>query len=142
MSNLPDKNELGHRLDKLVSLYVRAKEKRCFTCGKVLLYSRRQAGHYIPRVVRATRWDIKNVHVQCAACNVEKGGNIPEYEKALDSVDREYLDDCYEKYKKGKLKEPSFPEMIFMYESLLEHRDEFEESVPLEWLGLEWLEID
>lgn len=98
-----DKKELGKELDRLVSLVVRNSENKCFTCGKRLKFKQRQAGHYIPRGVSRLRWNLHNVHVQCNHCNVDLGGNLKEYSKRLDPKTRAWLDDCYERYKKGRL---------------------------------------
>jgi len=112
------KKELAYRLDKLVSWYVRHSEKKCFTCGKRLPLAKRQAGHYIPRGVQFLRWNLGNVHVQCAKCNVALGGNIEQYRKHLDPNTRQILDECYERYKHGKLPEMNLTEMKIWYNVL------------------------
>lgn len=59
------------KLDKLCSQVVRERDGyRCVTCGK----TREQgalidAGHYVSRRCLKLRWDIRNVHAQCAYCN-------------------------------------------------------------------------
>ena len=37
------------------------------------------AGHYIKRQYNMTRFDERNVHCQCRACNRFKGGMMDEY---------------------------------------------------------------
>ena len=111
MSQSTNRQKIIKELDALTSLYVRKKEKKCFTCGKRLLFRKRQAGHYIARSVLATRWNTDNVHVQCAKCNVDLGGNIDQYGEKLPPETRKYLDAIYDKYKHGKLRAPSLKEM-------------------------------
>ena len=38
-----------------------------------------QAGHFVKRQHRATRWDSRNVNVQCVRCNQWLGGNEGEH---------------------------------------------------------------
>ena len=39
-----------------------------------------QAGHFIPQAQgNAVRFDLRNIHVQCYRCNINLGGNGPEY---------------------------------------------------------------
>ena len=106
-----DKKELARELDRLVSLYVRKTENRCFTCGNRLSFKKRQAGHYLSRTIRRTRWDLDNVHVQCNKCNVELGGNLKKYRERLDPEIREKLNRLAELYNKGRLPEPNLTEM-------------------------------
>ena len=106
-----EKKELAHELDRLVSLYVRKKENRCFTCGNRLSFKKRQAGHYLSRTIRRTRWDLDNVHVQCNKCNVELGGNLKKYRAKLDPKTRKKLHRLAELYNMGRLPEPNLTEM-------------------------------
>lgn len=115
MTSSLNKKELGCRLDKLTSCIVRNREKKCFTCGKRLLFKDRQAGHYVPRVVLKTRWQLENVHVQCAKCNVGLGGNLGVYAEKLDPSIRLYLDDILKKYNRGVAPTLSEVEMINLY---------------------------
>ncbi len=102
---ISERTKIIKKLDSLVSKIVRANESRCATCGKKLLYKQRQAGHYIPREVLSTRWNLKNVHCQCAKCNVELGGNIKKYRewmcKNIPAEDLKYIEAEYDKYKNG-----------------------------------------
>lgn len=70
-------------LDGLVRQIVRRKETRCFTCGIHAMSATMQVGHFVPRRYLATRWDLRNCHLQCAQCNMQKSGNIKEYRKKL-----------------------------------------------------------
>lgn len=77
--------DMGHgdieeRLDEAVSEYVRRSAAidggyvRCVTCNAMDHWKRFDNGHYISRVFRATRWNLKNMGVQCLHCNRFIGG--------------------------------------------------------------------
>lgn len=57
---------LVKKLDKVVSEYVRARDKRCVTCNST---ERLGCGHIFSRIAYSTRWDLENCHAQCWACN-------------------------------------------------------------------------
>jgi hypothetical protein len=75
---------LIRKLDGLVSQYVRktgAPESAprsgyasCVTCGKTAPWQEMQAGHWIKRGHASTRFDLRNIHVQCPGCNMYAGG--------------------------------------------------------------------
>lgn len=73
------------KLWKTFSEYVRKSEKGiCFTCGKQDDYRNVDAGHYVPRSAGLSLYfDIRNVHVQCVACNRFRHGNLQAYAIAL-----------------------------------------------------------
>lgn len=74
-------------LDGLFSKYVRERDfgLPCITCPTAL-HGKYDAGHFNRRAVRATRWDPKNVHGQCAPDNQFRRGAPAEY--ALAIIDR------------------------------------------------------
>lgn len=138
-----DKKELERRLDRLCSTLTRCREPRCFTCGKRLVYSDRQAGHFIPRVVKYSRWNLDNLHTQCYKCNVYKGGNLSRYREELGkkfpSVLND-LDNIYMAYRDGILSEPSYEYKAMLYNCLL---DELREEFPRRALLFsEWRKIE
>ena len=53
---------------------------RCISCGD---WAKLQAGHFIKRQHRATRWNEFNVNGQCARCNHFLHGNDGAYCMAL-----------------------------------------------------------
>lgn len=55
--------------------------KPCISCGKMRTL---EAGHFIP-ISKSTklRYDLRNIHGQCAECNRFKYGNYVEYRKGL-----------------------------------------------------------
>jgi len=81
---------LTHKLDKIFSRYIRlqsASENNgcvpCFTCQHVGEVKTMQAGHWIPRQHKSTRWSEWNVWPQCYACNMHYGGRPQEYREQL-----------------------------------------------------------
>lgn len=80
--------QLVKDLDTIFSRYIRLRDAllvdgellaQCVTCGIRAPWKSLQNGHYISRGKFGTRWDEKNCHPQCMACNVMKHGNYPEY---------------------------------------------------------------
>jgi hypothetical protein len=53
-------------LDRLPSLIVRRRDRRCVTCGE---RRRLQCSHFYSRRHLAVRFDLRNCHAMCAACN-------------------------------------------------------------------------
>lgn len=71
-------------LDKVFSQYIRRKYMRdgyiaCYTCGKIMDFSKAQCGHFIPRSNMTTRWDEANCRPQCVGCNMFGGGKYDVY---------------------------------------------------------------
>ena len=87
----PSRSKLVKKLDTIFSQYIRLREAdnkgfvTCFTCGKNSHYKTQQAGHFQSRRHYATRWDERNVQVQCVGCNMFKGGEQFLFAKALDN---------------------------------------------------------
>ena len=85
------KTNLKAKLDKVFSLYIRARDSapyqgkyfKCISCGKILPISQADCGHYINRRHMATRFSEINCHAQCRSCNRFDEGNIMEYRKTL-----------------------------------------------------------
>lgn len=66
--------ELTAKLDHEFSIWTRlsnAQNGFCtrISCGKVAPWKEMDAGHYISRAIKATRWDRRNVQPQCPKCN-------------------------------------------------------------------------
>jgi 5-methylcytosine-specific restriction endonuclease McrA len=82
---LPSLAKLKRDLDKAFSRYIRLRacdgcnRGICVTCGSVVDYSAANAGHFIARQHLATRYDERNVHLQCVMCNLYKHGNLINY---------------------------------------------------------------
>jgi len=71
--------------DKWWSLYIRLRDAdengniQCCSCQKEVFWKDSDAGHFISRKHRTTRYHEKNVHGQCRACNRFDDGNPPGY---------------------------------------------------------------
>jgi 5-methylcytosine-specific restriction endonuclease McrA len=63
------------KMDTYFHKYIRLRDTdrdgygTCYTCNVPLEYKKTQAGHFINRSLKATRWDETNVKIQCARCN-------------------------------------------------------------------------
>src|SRR3990167_10609952 len=73
-------SSLKKKADIIFSLWIRAKNKRCYTCGSV---KNLQCGPFVSRSHNATRYDPENCRAQCVGCNVFKNGNTAEYSYRL-----------------------------------------------------------
>lgn len=79
------KSSLVKTLDRWFSKYIRYRDRidathcRCVTCGAIVkmkgirdgnvIVAGAHAGHFADRTYHKTRWNEKNVHVQCSSCN-------------------------------------------------------------------------
>lgn len=76
---------LTRDLDKQFSLFIRQRyadewgNVSCVTCGQRKHWKEMNAGHFIPRQYRATRYLETNVAPQCVHCNQWRRGNLIEY---------------------------------------------------------------
>lgn len=82
---LPSLAKLTRKLDHVFSARIRGRDApsgmgRCISCDD---WAKLQAGHFIKRQHRATRWNEFNVHGQCARCNHFLHGNDGAYCMAL-----------------------------------------------------------
>ena len=68
-----------------LSLWIRTKDSingycTCKTCGWTGPINTMQAGHWIPKAQgNSIYFEENNIHVQCYRCNINLGGNGPEY---------------------------------------------------------------
>lgn len=60
---------------------------KCTTCGKIDYWKDMDAGHFIPRNCKATKYHEKNVFVQCPRCNRFLSGK--QFEMGL-YIDKRY----------------------------------------------------
>jgi len=85
--------KLEAKLDKVFSLYIRLRDAdneivSCVTCGKTRHYKDSiHCGHFQSRRHKATRWNEKNAHPQCAGCNTFNQG---EQYKHAQYIDKRY----------------------------------------------------
>ena len=90
-SKKPTRSKLVKKLDVVFSQYIRVKDAdrngmvKCVTCSKVGHWKTggMQCGHFISRKHYSTRWDERNVGVQCGGCNIYKSGNVYLFSKYL-----------------------------------------------------------
>ncbi len=128
MRSKPSLARLKKILWDLFSKYIRNKYAdedgavACFTCGRWDHWKNMDAGHYIPKSVSlALRYDERNVHPQCTACNRFRHGNLTQY--AL-SLKKKYGADILEaldndKHSISKYNRSELEEMIELYKNKL-----------------------
>lgn len=73
------RSKLIKKLDNIFSQYIRLSNSvndiaECVTCNKKDHWKKMQCGHFQSRKHYSTRWDERNVAVQCAGCNVFRYG--------------------------------------------------------------------
>lgn len=91
---------LKRHADKAFSDFIRDREKKCYTCGRLLAFEKRQAGHFISRTHSNTRYDPMNVHVQCGPCNIWRYGQPHEFAAHL--IEEYGLEEFNELVKRGR----------------------------------------
>ena len=73
------RSKIVKKLDNIFSQYIRLSNSvndiaECVTCNKKDHWKKMQCGHFQSRKHYSTRWDERNVAVQCAGCNVFRYG--------------------------------------------------------------------
>ena len=63
-------------LDRLVSLIVRRRDRRCVTCG---ITRDLQCSHFYSRRYLATRFDLRNCNAMCVDCNRRQNSDPTPY---------------------------------------------------------------
>lgn len=81
-------NDLDDKLWKIFSQYIRKRScpdgwGRCYTCLTVKDISELDAGHYISRSYKPTKYDERNVRIQCRQCNRFKNGDPITFREQL-----------------------------------------------------------
>lgn len=81
-----NKSALKKKLWSLTSEYIRRKFSdefgmcKCATCETTKHWKEMQAGHFVPKAQgNAVYFVEENIHPQCYRCNINLGGNGPEY---------------------------------------------------------------
>ena len=93
-------SKLKAKLDKVFSQFVRLRDSddegfgRCITCSKSVFYKASDAGHFISRTYLATRFDPRNVNLQCKGCNGFRAGEQYKHGIAINAM---YGDDTADK---------------------------------------------
>lgn len=86
-----------NKADKETSLYIRHRDSRdgvkgkCVTCDKVDEIKNMDCGHFISRTRMGTRFDERNMNLQCKGCNLRqsKGLDGIEYRHGLE-IDKKW----------------------------------------------------
>lgn len=109
------RSQLIKELDKVFSIYIRNRDSdwrgygKCITCPKTKRWQEMDAGHYISRRFLGTRWNEKNVNIQCKGCNSFFSGRQDEYALVLI---RRYGQQILKELNAEKKKEISTKEII------------------------------
>ena len=72
----PKIQRLKDRAWNIFSLFIRNRDKKCVSCGKVLPITELQAGHFWHNVLD---FDEENINAQCSRCNHYLSGNLAPY---------------------------------------------------------------
>ncbi len=91
----PAKLKKGKAYDELVlwpvySKFIRLRDTnekgvgKCFTCPRLIHWTKGDAGHGVPRQHKATKYNELNNHLQCKHCNGFEGGVREVYKVEMD----------------------------------------------------------
>lgn len=88
------------KLWKIFSEFIRLRDSNldgqamCVTCDKWMPWKEGQAGHFIQGRTNGILFDERNVHFQCAPCNIWKHGNLENYYPfMMDKYSQSVIDD-------------------------------------------------
>lgn len=131
------RKQICAKLDRISKLYARYKDAflidgvphtKCVTCGKVAVIDKNMhGGHFIKASVQTVRWDVNNIHSQCASDNTYRDGAEAEYSQyiikryGLSEFNR--LVDTKKEWLSGRVKPPKIDELrslLVKYESLMD----------------------
>lgn len=120
------RSKLVKKLDNIFSQWVRLSASdnngncKCVTCGKVGYWKAdgMQAGHFMSRKHYSTRWDERNVKVQCSSCNVFRAGEQYKFSLYLGQQLSEEL--LQESRKIRKFTSDELEEMVLYYSKEVE----------------------
>lgn len=94
------RKKLVKDLDKIFSLFIRARDKHCVLCGSK---ERLQCGHLFSRASYSTRWSEINCHCQCASCNMRHEYDFYPFQSWFVSrFGQKIYDDLYATYKQAR----------------------------------------
>lgn len=78
------------KLWKVFSMFIRLRDVgpdgygKCFTCSRIIHWTRGDCGHGIPRQHKATKFNERNNHLQCKTDNGFQGGMREAYKSEMD----------------------------------------------------------
>ena len=118
---------LEKKLDRIFSEWIRRKDAdeggtvQCVTCRGLFFWKDVDAGHFIKRQHRATRWDERNVAPQCRRDNHFMGGRQDDFAREI--INKHggdvFSDLMTLKYTAKKHSRAELEEMIEKYSKLL-----------------------
>ena len=116
--------KLIKKLDRVFSLYIRLRDSgegygKCCTCGKVGHYKEMDAGHFQTRAFHGTRYDERNVNLQCRFCNRFREGCGPDYFLFMQDKYGDEVIDEIRANKSGKFTTWDLEELIEHYKELV-----------------------
>ena len=129
------RSTIKKRLWKVISEYIRRKHAddngyvSCVTCGITKHWKEMQAGHFIPQAQGdACRYIEENIHPQDYRCNINLGGNGPEYNAyMLEMYGQEKINELRRLSKTTvKLSISDLEELEAEYKALLNNLDDWE----------------
>ena len=126
MARKASRKTLVKKLDTVFSEYIRRRRaingvSECVTCGTKAHWQKLQAGHFMSRKHYSTRWDERNVEVQCVACNVYRYGEQYKFSKYLG---QDLSDELLAKSRETvKIKDWELEEMIETYKQKVKKLD-------------------
>ena len=112
------------KIDKVFHEYIRRRDVndngygKCISCDKAIHFSESDAGHFISRGAMATRYDERNVNLQCRKCNRFEYGRQFEYSLKIGTeLAEQLLQDSRQLY---KLSDPEYMEVFEKFRDKLE----------------------
>ena len=118
---------LKSELMDLVKKHIKKRDGNiCFSCGITgLMGSNWHAGHFIRDSVGgvALRYNLTNIHSQCARCNIFLSGNEGEYYiKMVDKYGQEFVDELFriKHQEQAKWSKQDYQDKINYYKELNE----------------------
>lgn len=75
-------------LDRVFSEYIRLRDcgdgfTKCCSCNRCITFGNSDAGHYLSRKYKSTKYDEQNVHAQCRSCNRFQHGRQRDYQEFI-----------------------------------------------------------
>ena len=112
------------RIDPPFHRYIRLRDTDkngygcCISCGKDIHFTEGDAGHFISRQHKNTRWNEENVNLQCKYCNMWEGGNAYMYGKTLGTEKAEELIILSKQIR--KFSEQEYEDLYYYYKEKVE----------------------
>lgn len=117
--------KLDAKLWKIFSVYVRLRDTRpngygrCCSCPKIIFWKGNDAGHFINRGKKSTKFHEKNSHLQCVQCNRFEEGNAVGYTLfMIETYGKQFVELLYAESRKMKKIDR------FDYEVMIKHYTE------------------